>query len=91
MRTKYKWMLLILLVEYVCLVVTSKLGIKIESTIGSIIILLLIMGPGLILLYWLSGDENICLKYRILWKVLLVFLLLCYVAGIVVKVLGLES
>ena len=50
-------MLLILLVEYVCLVVTSKLGIKIESTIGSIIILLLIMGPGLVLLYWLSGDD----------------------------------
>lgn len=88
MKKIYKITLLIFVIECLCI---NKFNIKIDSIIGTILGLALVSAPIIVLLYLLGRDEDIAYKYRVLAKILNIFIVVWCIAGVVVKILGLEN
>lgn len=91
MKNKYKIILILLILEYFCLLLMNKLNIKIQSWIGNAVGTLLFLTPLLILLYILKKDEDIPVKFRILAKFFFWFLVFCFIAGGIGKAIALNS
>lgn len=91
MKKKYKILLIIFGIEYLFVSILNKSNIKIDSVIGTILGLVLFFAPIVVLLYLLGKDMEISPKYRILSKILNVFILVSFIAGFIVKLLGLED
>ena len=91
MKRRYKVIIILFILEYLCMALMNKLNIYVQTWIGNAIGALLFCIPLLLLLYFLSRDEDVSKKYRILGKIGLIFLIFCYVAGGIGKAIALKS
>lgn len=91
MKKKYRIIITILGIEVICIFILSELNVQINSKIGTILGLIGLFVPVLTLLKLMSRDHDMKPEHKILSKILYVFLMVCCMAGIVVKMLGLEK
>lgn len=91
MKKKYKIILIIFILEYFCLSLINKLGIRIRTWLGNAIGALVVLLPLWILLYLLNKDKDISPRCRMLAKFFFWFLIFCYIAGGIGKVIALNS
>ena len=90
MKKKYKVILALFMVEYLCITLMDKLGIYVQTWIGNAIGSLLFSAPILLLLYFLSKDEDVSKKGRNMGKIGFWFMVLCYIAGGIGKAIALK-
>lgn len=90
MKKKYKILIGVIGIEWLCVLILSEMEIQIDSLIGGMLGLMVFFVPVLLLLYLLTKDDNISPKNRILSKVFFVFIIVSCFAGIVVKILGIN-
>lgn len=91
MKKRHKLLIGILLVEYSLIAVLNQLSIQINSKIGIMVGIVLLFAPILVLLYLLSRDFQISVKYRIMSRILFFFITICCLAGVIVRLLGLNN
>ena len=81
MKIKYKILLILFLIEYISLSVLNKGEVKLQSWWGNAIGTLLLCIPILVLLYWVSKDDEISNTCRSVPKIIFRFMIFCYFAG----------
>lgn len=82
-----KYYVLILVIIVVVAIFSSALGTKIESlspTIQGLAMLAFIV-PVCLLLYLIGKDKNIKSGFRIVSRIGIVFILLCYIGGLIAE------
>lgn len=91
MKKKYKILIGILGIEYLCILFLSELNVRLNSKVGNILGCILFCLPVLTLLKLISKDDDISIKYRVLSKIFFVFIVVCCSSGILVTMLGLNN
>lgn len=81
MKKKYIFLLIIFALEIEIISILSKKNIQITSFIGKAIGTLVFILPILILLFLLSKDKDISDNKRLISKVILWFIIICYIIG----------
>ncbi len=83
MKLKYKISLFLFFVEVIVLNSLNSNGIKIESTFGSLLVMILFFLPLQYILYSLSKDEVYSTRKRKYFKIFFWFLNYCIVSSII--------
>lgn len=87
MKKKYKICIFFWLVEFAVIYVLDKADIHFSSLIFHAISALLCMLPIVILFVLLSKDEGFSVKKRMAFKVIYIYIVLCYVGGLMARIL----
>lgn len=85
MKREYKALLRLWLAEFVVVFFLDKAGVQIQSLLINAICALLFLLPIVILLVLMSKDESFSAKKQMLFKMLYVFIIFCYVLGLAAK------
>ena len=86
MKREYKICILSSLVELAVIFVLDKTGIRFSSLFFHAVGALLFLLPIVALFFFMSKDETFSPKLRILFKVIYLFLGLCYIGGLIAKI-----
>ena len=83
MKTQYKILLSVFLVEVLIISVMKENGIKVQSLIGSAIGTFIFLLPIQVLLFLLSKDEKFSNNKRVCFNVIFWFINICYLLAII--------
>jgi len=84
-KSKYKICIIALIAEFIVIFFLHKAEVQIRSLFVNAIGALLCLLPIFILLVLMSKDNAISIKKRMLFKAIYVFIIFCYVGGIVAQ------
>ena len=83
MKKQYKFLIIIIGIEFLIASVLQKNNIKIQSWIGNVIGAFVFLVPIQILLFLLSNDDKFSKGKKICFKILFWYINICYIAGAV--------
>ena len=81
MKIKYKTLVSIIAIEFLCISLLSKSGYKAQTWLGNVIGILIFLAPIQFLLYQLSKDDSVSAKKQMLFKGIFWFIWVSYLLG----------
>ena len=81
-----KLLIQIVVVEIIALFLLNKSNIVIDSWIGKTLGMFVVILPIIVLLFRLSKDENKPSNNKTLYRVLLIFIVVCYLLGVIITI-----
>ncbi len=90
---KYRYKIIVgaIVVEYIIVSLMSKHNIKIQSGWGNGVAALIFSIPFEILFFVISKDDRVSKIWRVLFKCIFWFWILCYLGGFVVEMVGIRN